>query len=373
MEHRLPQLDGLRGIAILIVLLGHLIVFGFGLGIPKFGPLPPAGVDLFFVLSGFLITGILLRTKDSPGYFRNFYARRGLRVWPLYYLFLAFMFLFAAHHVPTLSFDPQKHNWLVFALYLQNIYHTQDLELAPFALTITWSLAVEEQFYLIWPTLVALLKPRNLVAMLVGIILCAPIARAIVPHFGINPYFNPLCRFDAMAMGSLLATWIYCRKPDAGRIARSAWLIIGFAAIGEVVVHFMHLTHIASKSMVSAAFTAVLALALSVPGFAKALSFRPLAVTGKISYCIYLVHVIVARIAFYFFPEQQLSIKCLRCVLILAGTYSVAGLSWHFIETPILRLKRFFQSDPTQVASESSGMIGSTQTFQPETPQEQVR
>src|ERR1700678_30636 len=85
MNKHLPQLDGLRGIAILIVVLGHVTVFGFGLGISHLGPIPPAGVDLFFVLSGFLITRILLDARRQPHYFRNFYIRRALRIWPLYF------------------------------------------------------------------------------------------------------------------------------------------------------------------------------------------------------------------------------------------------------------------------------------------------
>jgi peptidoglycan/LPS O-acetylase OafA/YrhL len=207
---------------------------------------------------------------------------------------------------------------------------------------ITWSLCVEEQFYLIWPALVLLLSPRKMTWLLVAVIVAAPILRVVLPHYGWDPYINPLTRFDAMAMGSLLAMWIYFRMPDARRIARTAWLIILAAALGEVAFHAAHLTRITSKSMVAAAFTALIALALSVPRLSRILSFSPLVATGRISYCMYLCHVIVAKMVLAWLPQSP---ALLRVSIILALTYAVALCSWHLLEAPSLTMKRYFQAD----------------------------
>src|SRR5580698_7318351 len=109
MKTHLPQLDGLRGIAILIVVLGHLLAFPWGLNQAHFSAIAPFGVDLFFVLSGFLITGILLRAKDKEHYFRNFYARRALRTWPIYFLLLIFMWGVANGHIRVLTIPSYLH------------------------------------------------------------------------------------------------------------------------------------------------------------------------------------------------------------------------------------------------------------------------
>src|ERR1700739_2917346 len=123
MKRHLPQLDGLRGIAVLIVLVGHVCVFGAGLGIKRLGPIPPVGVDLFFVLSGFLITNVLLDSLQTPRYYLNFYARRALRIWPLYAILLAFMFGVAGHRIGSVSFDHVRIRWQYFALFLQNLVY----------------------------------------------------------------------------------------------------------------------------------------------------------------------------------------------------------------------------------------------------------
>lgn len=186
LNKHLPQLDGLRGIAILIVLLGHVLVFHFGLGITFLGPLPPIGVDLFFVLSGFLITRILLESRHQVHYFRNFYARRALRIWPLYFVALAVIFTVTNHRIAQLTFDQNRVHWPVFVVYVQNLAYRQASQMGPLALAVTWSLAVEEQFYTIWPMLVRWLSVRGLTITLLIIVAIAPLARFIVPRFGLS-------------------------------------------------------------------------------------------------------------------------------------------------------------------------------------------
>lgn len=161
-RHHLQELDGLRGFAILLVLCSHLVSLPPGGRSPFVDRLVGmilglgwVGVDLFFVLSGFLITGILVQSRGGPHYFRNFYARRSLRIFPLYYLFLAIAtfispLLLSPESILTL---PKEHAW-VYWLYLSNFGGKPSEAFAH-----TWSLAVEEQFYLVWPAIVFFAKP----------------------------------------------------------------------------------------------------------------------------------------------------------------------------------------------------------------------
>src|SRR5437764_14609155 len=155
----IPQFDGLRGVAILLVLIGHS---GFLEALPHLGGLQYTrfGVDLFFVLSGFLITGILLDSKGSEHYFRKFYARRALRIWPLYYFLLFLVFAVAPLFRPSMRATAAG-IWPAFAFYVQNIALVRH-ETYPFALRATGSLAVGEPFCLTGPHLSLLLLRQPL-------------------------------------------------------------------------------------------------------------------------------------------------------------------------------------------------------------------
>src|SRR5580704_6737113 len=148
----IPQFDGLRGIAILAVLFAHL-TYLHSIGFAHIFQYGRTGVDLFFVLSGFLITGILLDTKALPGYFKNFYARRALRIWPLYYGVLFFFFVFFPLVFPQHPFATDRSTWPYYLTYTQHLFfHFKHS--AP--LTPSWSLAVEEQYYTFWALVVFL-------------------------------------------------------------------------------------------------------------------------------------------------------------------------------------------------------------------------
>jgi peptidoglycan/LPS O-acetylase OafA/YrhL len=338
-----PQLDGIRGVAILIVLLGHLVGLDMGFGIAKLGPLAPSGVDLFFVLSGLLITNNLLRAKGRDHFFKNFYARRALRIAPLYFALLIFVFAFANHRLAALSFGTQVH-WQVFALYLQNLYYRQASELGPLCLAVTWSLAVEEQFYMVWPLLVSKLTIKNLSAVAFVVVLVAPIARLIVPVFGYDPYINPICRMDAMAMGALLSLWLSEAKPSAREIRSKAFYFFAAGTAGEIICHFLGLTHVMSKSFVALMFAAIVALSLAWEPLGKVLSVAPLRLTGRVSYCLYLVHPVIGALIYYGIKGSSLANSLSRSFLIIVLSYLVAWLSWTFFEGPILGLKQYFES-----------------------------
>ena len=160
---RLPQLDGIRGIAILLVIFHNETVKYPFLYLDRIFANGWMGVDLFFVLSGLLITGILLDTRQSAGYFKNFYARRCLRTWPLYYASLLLMFGIIPLLLPAqgkIVFE-RSSPWWAFPLYLQNFLIPAP-EKATGLLGVTWSLAIEEQFYLVWPLMVRFCSTRLL-------------------------------------------------------------------------------------------------------------------------------------------------------------------------------------------------------------------
>lgn len=208
---RMPELDGLRAIAIMMVLVWHY--FSTQVAAEPGTPLAAAiglakaswsGVDLFFVLSGFLIGGILLDNRTSPNIIRNFYIRRACRILPLYLVTLAAFFL-----ARSLSGEPDA--WLYrgslpdwsYLTFTQNFFMARESQFGAHWLDVTWSLALEEQFYLFVPVVLVFLPLRVGLAILVSLIVLAPLLRAQVG--GIGAYVLPFCRADALLIGVLCA------------------------------------------------------------------------------------------------------------------------------------------------------------------------
>jgi peptidoglycan/LPS O-acetylase OafA/YrhL len=181
----LPALDGVRGLAILLVMLTHFTLVQQGPVLDRLvgmaGRFGWTGVDLFFVLSGFLITSILLSSRGTGHYFRNFYARRTLRIFPLYF----FVIFIATVVIPSLPFAWTEHfrveNWTrpLYWLYLSNFAITFSPDASNDMLGLTWSLAIEEQFYLIWPILVLLLSRRALWWTCIGAVALSVVTRTL--------------------------------------------------------------------------------------------------------------------------------------------------------------------------------------------------
>jgi peptidoglycan/LPS O-acetylase OafA/YrhL len=360
---RIPALDGLRGIAIIAVLLCHLSYYFPTANICKtILQAGWCGVDLFFVLSGFLITGILLDTRDSSNYFRAFYARRILRIFPIYYATLITV-LVAARFIPQLDpVLPLPHDRVFYFFYLNNwwvllrdVWHAN-------IIGHFWSLAVEEQFYLLWPFIVWRLAPKQTErAALCGIVLAPIIRIAVYVSFGgvRDLVENPFCRMDSLLMGSLLASLVRRHTSQNKWQPVLHWLSIftavaiiagGFSSL--VVLRLMH-----SPLFISSGLTVVFGGLVSIAFLERnsarliqrILRSRALTFCGKYSYGMYVYHVpllwLVARFATGLKPATNIPHFLLLSGSVIALTIALAKVSFDYFETAFLKLKSKFEAD----------------------------
>ena len=325
----LPQVDGLRTLAVAGVIVAH---YGIGGSLP-WGHL---GVRLFFVISGYLITGILVGSREEvaagrqtvPGALGVFYARRFLRIFPLYYAVLAGSLLL--HRLPA-RIAP----W--FFLYGSNILFARDGAWGPLAHF--WSLAVEEQFYLAWPLLVLLIPRRALGWCLGAMVAGSVVWRLAVQLAGANGMWSdillPAC-LDSLALGALLA-----HAESSAPLERvRRWSRITFlAGAGVTVAAFLDAARLAlfdlgtSLLFMCLVFRARLGLRDPLGRFVES---RPVVYVGKISYGVYVFH------AFGWNLAGRLATGAPRVILGIACTLAMAALSWRFYEGPLNRLKRHF-------------------------------
>lgn len=204
---RIKELDGIRGIAILLVLAYHYLYNGalidslLAKQLVKVFSLGWSGVDLFFVLSGFLIVGILLDAKDSRNYFSTFYIRRALRILPLYYVLLG-MFLILPNFISNEELFKITFPFWSYLFFAQNFFMIK-FDLGTSWLGVTWSLAIEEQFYLLLPFLVWKLNKKRLIQVFLFLITLAPILRILFD--GLGGYIFTFARSDAILAGGLIA------------------------------------------------------------------------------------------------------------------------------------------------------------------------
>ena len=351
---RIPQLDSIRGLAVLLVLLHNTDKSLYTGAIARNGWM---GVDLFFVLSGFLITGILLDTKQGEGYFRNFYARRCLRIWPLYYSALLFMFVLVPVLRPSEAskiFEPRAMPWWSYFVYLQN-FIVPTITRATGLLGVTWSLAVEEQFYLVWPLVVRCCSEVQLRRITIAVICLSPVLRfyLLQRHFDVYP--NTFCRLDGLMAGALLAVLIRSRVFIPKAYVRVAWICIFVALpLALITAHSLpwavySFTALASVSLV------YLALSSKQRWFQAVLANRFLVYTGIISYGIYILEKIAPDAAQSLHLERH---PLLVLPLTAATTYLLAALSWNCLEKPCLRMKLPFEVRRITTAKVESVVAG---------------
>jgi peptidoglycan/LPS O-acetylase OafA/YrhL len=373
---RIPALDGLRGLAILLVILFHHTLMrqetGFDevyVGLARLGW---SGVDLFFVLSGFLITGLLYDARGGPHYFRNFYIRRALRIVPVYVVFV----FFTLHVSPWLWSDTdlarmgrdamaeRSEAW--YWLFLPNVLFALDGNFGHPNLAVTWSLGIEEQFYLLWPLVVLMADRRRLMWTCAALVVAAPVIRTAFVLGGadpIVPYVLPFCRMDALAAGAWVALacrsttgtapklrgWARVVLPAAAAVVFGIWWLEDPLSDGDWAEPVMQSVGYTALALLFAALLALAVLAPPTSRLARALSAPPLRMFGRYSYALYLFHVPVRRfIRDEYFPvasfptwlDSPLPGQLLFYVVATAPALALAWVSWHALEAPILKLRR---------------------------------
>ncbi|MGH9615353.1 MAG: acyltransferase family protein [Acidobacteriaceae bacterium] len=386
----LPALDGVRGLAILLVLIVHLMLFNNDTGnrwldsIGQLRSLGFLGVDLFFVLSGFLITGILFDTLHDAHYFRNFYMRRFLRIFPLYYGFLFLLLILT----PVLHGVWGGRQYVLLG-YMQNTgiwfptdgFHPSDL----IDLNHFWSLAVEEQFYLVWPLLIFLIRDRKRLIRLSLILSACALALRIGFSIHETPfqvglvYEWTLCRMDTLMFGGCLALVLRGEHSLSRR-----WAAVWFWGSGVVMVGYA-LTHpriyLSSAkfigtfgyTMCAIAFAALIFLSLDPDSrWNRVFSMGWLRSLGKYSYGIYVIHILVGHlldmwlrdwlgVSLRNFLAPRLHTRVvailIEFVLNVIVIYGVAYLSYNLYEVRFLRLKRHFRYGRTRAQTASAEQV----------------
>ena len=352
------QLDGLRAIAIILVILFHWFPEGQGINILANGPL---GVTLFFVLSGFLITRILLLSRVSAAEtgialtYKNFLLRRVLRIFPLYY-FLLFT-VWQARSVPVIpTINTDFYTYPVhYLLYISNFLLEKTTNWSDLLSTL-WSLAVEEQFYIFWPLVILSVPLRYMEKVIGGTIVLGIISRLLLSSFGHNlGVLMPTC-LDAFGLGALWAyVLVYDRSPDI--FLRNLKI---FAAGGLAFFLFFCFTHADSVLLTLFFRTSMAVFCLFFVAhashrngfksiFGKILDHSALRYIGKISYGLYIYHMVVpsillplvVKIIQRIFKVEITLTDAFGKAVSLALVISVASLSWFFFESPINNLKKY--------------------------------
>jgi peptidoglycan/LPS O-acetylase OafA/YrhL len=365
-DSRIPALDGLRGIASLMVLLFHFgphLVrddnsrFLFLNSVPL---LWFQGVDLFFVLSGFLISGILADARESPRYFRTFYARRVFRIFPLYYLVLlgyGLAIALSRANTSTRLFENPLPFW-TYVLYLQNFAMAMGNTFGAIWMAGSWSLAVEEQFYLTLPAIVRRVNDRALLRYAMFALVSAPVLRALIQKFRLMPGLaNELLlptRVDSLAVGVIVMLLLRHRQQLA--MANRKWIAWGTAALFLFWSIYQYLPNPQAVRLDFIRFTmnglvfgaillSLLLFPKSVPG--RLLSTRLMRNIGNMAYSTYLLHPILLCVVFRALRSKDPSLTVLPDLLpvAVAGvlTLVLSWLSWSQFESRLLRVGHRFR------------------------------
>lgn len=377
---RIKGLDGLRGAAFLLVFFFHTHWNQFGW----------PGVQLFFVLSGFLITGILIDLKETlprKSYFIKFYGRRILRIFPLYYFYLAIMGVLTAWALST-GFEPEpmrvyQNEMKYAATYIYDFYFALDRYVPSYFLTHFWTLAVEEQFYLVWPLFILLVPRQHLQKACWGVIALAPILRLLVlllhgteafsflrDDVALVVYSLPFTHLDAFALGALLTQ--IRRIPNAKGIflvsiiaypllglgtdylATGQWKDVTLASFGWPITMPYGDKFIWGYSVVNGLCALLLYGVVRHGWAARLLEWKPLRYLGKISYGMYVYHLaIIWMMGKIFHLNLAERFPILLALLTFAVTWVVSALSFQLMEKPIMDLKdKFFRVPSDKPAPE---------------------
>jgi peptidoglycan/LPS O-acetylase OafA/YrhL len=366
---RIPQLDGIRGTAILLVVIWHFVVAPIMQAphesviarvVAHTGLLTWSGVDRFFVLSGFLIGGILIDAKESLNYFKIFYIRRAARILPIY-LLVVVAYLLCWSVATTQKNDlrwivGRPMPWYVYFTFTQNFWLTHHAWDSVF-LTVSWSLAVEEQFYLLLPTIVRLLPRRWLLRAAVAVALGSAVTRTLLyihygPSWGAAAYTLLFSRADALMFGVICAVLLRDRKWKE-LLIKNFWAIKAFFLLFALVVTVFTYKGwgMETRPMCTLGFTCVALLYASVlmisvvapeSILSRAFRARWLMRLGTIAYGLYLFHVIALNAAFHLLLHRSPSmtnwfdVGTAFCAFVAA--VGLAELSWRYFESKLVGL-----------------------------------
>lgn len=342
------SLDGVRGIAALMVIVFHFFqdlrpddsIAQFLKKIAVFGQ---TGVTLFFVLSGFLITRILISTKEESGYFKTFYLRRTLRIFPLYYFFLIiYYWIFPIIH--KTDFTPLSEQ-IYYYTYLQNIAQTFNIQTeGPIHF---WSLAVEEHFYLFWPIVIYCSSINTLKKIIFTIIIGAILLRFVMIDNGIEVYYFTFTRIDSLALGAYLAILELDKRLT--RSSLNSYLFFALSLLIPVLILWFFFTgesndwiQVFKYTLISVVYFLSIAIIICLHDniiSTKILTNKIIAYSGKISYGLYVYHPLAFYISFRFI---NLDTWYANFFIGLGTTFILSSLSYHFIEVKFLRMKKFF-------------------------------
>ena len=374
-------LDGVRGSAILLVIVRHLSLMDIGVHpadplldrtLHAVESLGWVGVDLFFVLSGYLITGILLDAKDHESAFKWFWLRRALRIFPLYYAALLILFLIAPLVWP-LAGDPSlpafKASWPWYASYAIN-YRQASLNL--YNTGHFWSLAVEEQFYLIWPFIVLRVNRTTLWKAMVAMIVAALAIRIWLVYYSsfgvLAAYTFAPARMDVLAAGALVA--LATRSTTAlPRAAKSLPYVGAASTVGLVALAIVGSGGFTNENPLIATFGYTLIAAIGATVLfgvverqasqrtVDILESTTLRAFGKYSYCLYVVHYplfmivepVVRHLRLPRIGGSAILIWIVSATLLVGSSFAIAWTSWRFFEGPLNGLKRYVRLGPKRV------------------------
>jgi peptidoglycan/LPS O-acetylase OafA/YrhL len=363
LRKHLDPLDGLRGIAIILVLAWHYL--------PVVQPWLPGwmGVDLFFVLSGYLITWRLMATKEQPHYFARFYRNRVLRIFPLYYsvvigFLLSIHFFVRPEYLSTVAI--YINHWKSFFIFTENwsfIFYGQPLNLS---LGPLWSIAVEEQFYLIWPAVILLLpgvkwKIRTFLFLILLILLARSIWYLTHPSAPML-YYNTFFRIDSFVIGALLFQLHDAKIKISANLV--TWIMAGLLAV--ILFNSLSLkTPVPDDPFMMTIGYTLLALFFACSlhlaarpeknAFSTFLNGKFLRGAGKISYCLYLIHFPIAQVigskthayALSHWPDHLILTSYISTTISLVLSISLSVLSYRYFESWFLKFKSR-GSDQTQ-------------------------
>jgi peptidoglycan/LPS O-acetylase OafA/YrhL len=362
---RRSDLDGLRGIAILLTVFLHYVARSGYFG--PFSPPPLAslldsfwsGVDIFFVLSGFLIGGIVLDHGTAPNFLRAFYVRRALRILPVAYLTIAVAYWLLPLAAPSLARHGDVPPY-AFVLFISNLWTSNTATPYP-PLAPMWSLAIEEQFYIVAPALLLYARASARIPALVAIIGLSPIVRSF--DLGLSIWDYPLFRLDGLCAGVLVAILVR-NETFSGFVRRHAReFVLVTAGLVSIMLFFAMFPPTSTQTQIAwgiwlntlAAAAVILYLHFHRASMlSRALSARPLVIAGRLSYFTYLVHmpvlIVIAHQQSWKPPSWQMP------VIAFAVTSALAWVSWRFMESPLIQLGRRFAYAENRVSARMNAL-----------------